>query len=268
MEPELEIILPISDPVAGVALTVASLIAQTDRSFGVVLGDASSRASGNVVDAAQRQLAVAGISVQRVKPPFEMKRLEYLNWTHAQARAAWLKPLLPGEQLQPSYVERLKKRVGEQPRARAVRCDWVLGTEWGPEPITAPFASSAVTPAEFVNFFPAQVDWLSCSINFAYSRTAWLALGGYSAQFPTLAALNLHMLLALHYGLENLDETLATAELGDGLSLNESRGARVNHSLELWLILHQAAIYCRAARQPWPAKWLFARALSAALGRW
>jgi hypothetical protein len=42
---------------------------------------------------------------------------------------------------------------------------------------------------------------------------------------------------------------------------------RVNHWLELWLILRQVKIYCRAAKLPWPAKWLFLRALDVALGR-
>ncbi len=267
MEPELEIIIPVRKPGAELALTVASLTAQTDRNFGVVLGEGFARTMGNFVNAAERQLTAAGIAVRRVKPPFELAGVEYLNWTHAQARATWLKPLLPGEQLKPLYVERLKQRLSERPNARVVRCDWVLGTEWGPEPMGAPFAESAVSASEFVNFFPAQLDWLSRSINFAYSRTAWLALGGYSAQFPTLAELNLQMLLALHYGMENIREPLATAELPPRLSLNESRGARVNHSLELWLILRRAEIYCRAAKLPWPAKWLFLRALGVALGR-
>jgi hypothetical protein len=268
MEPELEIIIPVRQPGSELALTTASLAAQTDRRFGVVLGDAFSRNGTNFVDTAQWQLAAAGIAVRRVKPPLEMKRLEYMNWIHAQAQAEWLKPLLPGEQLQPGYVERLRQRLSERPKAKLVRCDLALGTEWGTETLAAPFTESALSAAEVLSFFPAQVDWLARSTNFAYSRTAWLALGGYSAHLPNCAALNLNVLLALHYGLENIGETLAAAELAGEKTLNENRGGRVNHSLELWLILRQVENYCLAAKLPWSARWLFLRGWAAALGRW
>ncbi len=197
-----------------------------------------------------------------------MKRLEHFNWIHAQAQAGWLKPLLPGEQLKPAYVERLKQRLSERPKAKLVRCDLALGTEWGTETLAAPFEESAISAAEVLNFFPAKVDWLAHSTNFAYCRTAWLALGGYPAHLPNCAALNFNVLLALHYGLENIGETLVSAELANGISLNEIRGGRVNHSLEFWLILRQVENYCRAAKLPWTAKWLFLRGLAAAFGRW
>jgi hypothetical protein len=264
----LEILLPLRNPGAELTLTAASLAAQTDRQFSVLLGEDALRPSNYAADLTQRQLTAAGIAVRRVKPPFAMKRIEYFNWLHTQAQAAWLKPLLPGEQLKAAYVERLRQRMSEKPRAQFIRCDLALDTEWGTENLVAPFEQSEVKPAELPHFFPAEVEWLSRSANVAYSRTAWLAMGGYSPQLPASARLHFNVLLALHYGLENLGETLATADLGNGFSLNENGVSRVNHSLELWLILRQAKNYCAAAKLPWPGKCLFLPVLTAALRRW
>ncbi len=268
MERQLEIILPMHNPGPQLARTVASLLAQIDQLFSVLLSDNYSRTGLNHLDAAQEQLAAAGILVRRLKPPYELKRLEHWNWAHARSQADWLKLLQAGEELKPAYVQRMRQRISERPKAQLIRCDLEMRTEWGFERMTAPFDQDASSPAEFLNYFPAHVAWVSRSSNFACTRTAWLAMGGYSTHLPACAALNLNVILALHYGLENLAETLVTAELADGSSLNENHGERVNLSLELWLILRQARNYCLAAKLPWSKRWLFLRGLTAALGRW
>jgi hypothetical protein len=266
MEHELEIILPVRECGVALSQTVASLLAQTDRNFAVVLADKFSRTNGNSVDATQRQLSAGGISTRRIKAPFQMNEIEHLNWACARSEAAWLKPLFPGEQLKPGYTARLKQRIAARPNARIISCDWTRETEWGTETITANFSRDSLTAAEFSNYFPAGFSFFSCPINFAYHPTAWQAMGGYSTELPHYAALNLHLLLVLHYGLENLHEILAHGS-PTKQCLNESGGAKVNHWLELWLVLKQAAIYCRAAGKPWPTKWLFVKAFTAALGR-
>jgi hypothetical protein len=247
--------------------TIASLIAQTDHNFAVILGENASPTANMVVNAAQRQLTAAGVEVRHLKAPFEMKPVELLNWSHAQSQAAWLKPLFPGEELHREYVARLKERISAKPNARVIACACTLDTEWGLETIAAPFTGDDITTTEFKGYFPAHLEWLKRTINFAYNRTAWLALGGYSPQLPNYAALNLHVLLALHYGVENLSQALVNASGPEGFSLNENRCARVNHSLELWMVLRQAAIYCRSAGGPLPAKSFFLRAVALALGR-
>ncbi len=60
METELEIIIPVRKPGAELALTTASLAAQTDRRFGVVLGDDFARNGTNFVDTAQRAACGGG----------------------------------------------------------------------------------------------------------------------------------------------------------------------------------------------------------------
>jgi hypothetical protein len=277
MDAELEIIIPTHNPDGGLLRTIASLVAQTDRRFSVLLSDNHSTTGLEHLKAAQNQLMAAGISVRRLQPPDGLQRIEHWNWTHAQSRAGWLKPLFPGEELKPAYVERLHQRIAGNTKAQFIRCDAELRTEWGTELLVAPFDRAAISAAEVVNYFPAHVDWLSRSLPFAYSRTAWLAMGGFSPQLPGSTILNLNVLLALHYGMENLPEVLTATELPTGSPtrntqhatlLNETPRGRVNLSLELWLILRQAKNYCLAAKLPWPEKCLLWRSFTAALGRW
>ncbi len=193
-----------------------------------------------------------------------MKRLEHWNWAHAKSQAGWLKLLLPGEQLKPEYVARLGACIEQRPHARFIRCDAVVQTDWGPVIERAPFPRPAVGAAEFMDYFPRSRDWISRSVNVACQRTAWLAAGGYATQLPGLAVLNFNVIQALHHGVENLPETLASVDSTMAGSLNGNGAERVNAVLELWLILRQAQIYCLAAKRPWPAKHLLLTALTAA----
>jgi hypothetical protein len=107
------------------------------------------------------------------------------------------------------------------------------------------------------NYFPADSEWLSHSANIAYSRAAWLALGGYSPQFTLDAALNFNVMLALHYGMENLGEALASCEW-PSRSISRKRACSL---MEFWLILRQARNYCLAAKLPWNQRCLFLASL-------
>ena len=265
MSSALEIIIPTHNPGADLARTATSLALQTGRGFGVLLCDNFSATGLGHVEAAQKQLAAAGIPVRFVKPPFELRRIEHWNWAHAESRAEWLKPLPSGGALKPAYVQQLKQRISERPQAQLVRC----GLE--PEPASggaqAPPARASLTPAEFLEYFPARMEWIAGSVNMAYRRAAWLAAGGYCPQLPGCAGLNLNVTLALHHGLENLPEPLATPGLGQPASLNAGDGTRVNLPLELWLILRQARNYCLAAKLPWTKKWLLPAGIIAGMGR-
>jgi len=253
----LEIILPVRNAKTGepLARTVASLAAQTDREFGVLLCDSFSAAKPDPLVEIQGQLTAAGISVRRATTPFELRRIELWNWAHAQSQAEWLKPLFAGDQLKPGCVERLKQFISRQSGAQVIRFEFDL------EPVNAngspaiprgPSVETRLNPAEFLNYFPAQVNWPADSVNMAFRRTAWLGAGGYSVHLPGCAALNLNVTLALHHGLDCLPESLATRPSADKLSLNGSGGGRVNLWLESWLVLLQARNYCKAAKLPWP----------------
>ena len=267
MENALEIIIPARKPGKELEATVASLAAQTDRSFCVLLsGNVASDGDGKL-EAAEMQLAAAGVEVRRVKSPAPLRRVEHWNWSCAQARAKWLKLLLPGEQLKPTYVERISRRIREKPQARFIRCDAEVATDWGPETLRAPFSQSNAGPAQVAQYFPAHIDWLSRSSGCAWDRTAWLAMGGFLPQLPALAVLNLNVMMALHYGVENVPETLAIGAPMGTDALNENGTGRVNPTLELWMILRQARNYCKAAKLPWAGRCLLWRAWIGARGR-
>ena len=265
--PALEIILPVRRDGAELAATTASLIAQTDRRFTVLLSNLLPPDESVAPNESARKLAAAGIGVRRVRPPEELNTAEHWNWAHAQSTADWLKPLAPGERLNPGCVSALLARIAEKPHARFIRCDAELVAGWGPEVLRAPFSQAAISPAQFVNHFPRRLDWISRSVNVAYHRAAWRAAGGLSPQFKAFAALNLNVILALHHGIENIGGPLAAADYTDDEPLNGAGGGRVNHCLELWLLLRQARNYCQSAKIPWPRGWLPARTLFAILGR-
>ncbi len=268
MNAGLEIIIPVRDGSQRLLSTAASLAAQTDRRFAVLLSDDFTATGPLQIEEAQNQLAGAGIAVRRLRPPRGLKRLEHWNWAHAQSRADWVKLLLPGEELKPAYVERLGRCVSERPHARLVRCDVALRTEWGPETLRAPFAGRGVDPAEFVKYFPRKREWIAHSVNVACDRTAWLAAGGYAPQFPACAALNFNVIQALHHGVENLPEALAFVDATERPVLNGNGGGRVNGLLEMWLILRQARNYCLATKLPWSRKHLLWAAFAAAMSHY
>lgn len=267
MQPELEIIIPVRNPDQRLARTVASLAAQTDRKFSVILSDNASGSGLNHLKEAQQQLAAVGIPARRIRAPGEMGRLEHWNWAHAMAEADWLKPLPMGSELRPAYVEALNQRIHRQPQAQSVRCDADVMTEWGPETVRAPFQETSLSAAGFMEYFPASIRWLAGSSNMAFRRVAWQAAGGYSVQLPGSSFLNLNVILALHHGLENIHESLVAVDLAGEVGLNENHGGRVNLWLELWLILRQARNYSLAAKLPWPKKWLLLKGMMA-MGRW
>ncbi len=261
--PSLEIVIPVQAADAGLAATIASLVAQTDRRFNVLLSDNLAATESAAQNEAARKLSAAGITVRRVKPPAGFSAVEFWNWAHHEAKADWLKPLAPGERLKPGYVSALLSRVAEKPHTRFIRCDAEIHTDWGTEILSAPFSRAGISPTEVVAYFPKRIDWLSRLVNVAYNRTAWLAAGGFSPQFPAFAALNLNVILALHHGIENIPQSLVAADYTDGFPLNAIGRGRVNLCLELWLLLRQARNYCLSAKIAWPGRCLLAQSFSA-----
>jgi hypothetical protein len=259
----LEIVIPVQTADANLAATIASLVGQTDRRFSVLLGDGLAPDESAALNEAARKLSAAGIAIRRVKPPTGFSAVEHWNWAHHEAKADWLKPLAPGEQLKPGYVAELLRRIEEKPQARFVRCDAEIRTDWGAEILCAPFSRAGITPGEVVAYFPKRIDWISRSVNVAYNRTAWQAAGGFSPQFPAFAALNLNVILALHHGIENIPQSLVVADYTDSFPLNAVGCGRVNPCLELWLLLRQARNYCLSAKIAWPGRCLLAQSFSA-----
>lgn len=252
MAPILEIIMPARSPGAVLMQTIDSLLAQTDRGFGVLLSDNFSSKGLEFFDLGAKQLASAGIAVRRVKPPFELGRVEHWNWAHAQGEGEWLKPLFVGDLLKPDYVEQILKRIQAPTPADIIRCEFEAASPARTVISQAPSTQAFLTPAEFVEQYLAHGNWLGGPINVCCRRTAWRAAGGYSVQLPACADVNLYFRLALGRGLETIPECLATFQLHDQRFSHGITKRRVNGCFEIWLMLRQARNFCLAAGIPWP----------------
>lgn len=251
----IEIVMPLRNPGAPLRESIASLTAQSDRDFSVLLSDNFSTSGAALVDECRSSLKTAGVKVRVVRPPFELGRVEHWNWAHHQSDARWLKPLFVGDTLAPAYIARLRERIASQSRARVVRCGFDLITPQGVIPAAEPpCAAERLLPTEFLAHFPQHGNWLGGPVNFAYEQTAWRGSGGYPVQFPGVADVCLYVSLVLRHGIELLPERLAAFHLHDQRFSHGIRGRRVNGVAELFLILCQARNYCLENKLPWPRR--------------
>lgn len=248
----LDVIVPVRNPGAPIEGTIQSLLAQTDRNFGVLLSDNHSSTGTQWLEAARAQMEAAGIQVRQLRPPAELGRVEHWNWAHFASEANWMKPLFVGDTLEPEYVARLRERVTAQPGARLVRCGHFVVTPTGSIPaVQPPLPVERFSPREMLPHFPQHGNWLGGPVNFAYERTAFRGAGGFETQLPAAADLHLFVTLALRYGVEFLHEPLATFYLHEERFSHGIRRRRVNVALETWFILRQARTFCLENGLPW-----------------
>lgn len=248
----LEVIIPVRNPGEKLLESAASLAAQTDRDFGVVLSDNGSTSGLEWIAQACATLGAAGIPVRQVRPRLALGRVEHWNWAHSQATADWLKPLFVGDLLAPAYVARLRERALARPAARFIRCEFEMRSPQSTSVTRVPFAQSSLTPSEFLDHYPQGGNWIGGPVNVAYHRAAWQVAGGYLPQLPACADLELYVMMILRHGLETIPEPLAIFQLHDQRFSHGITRRRVNGCFELWLILRQARNYCRNQKLPWP----------------
>ncbi len=231
--------------------TVASLLAQTDKRFSVLISDNYSSKGVEELEEAERLLKGSGIVVTRVKPPRELKRVAHWNWAHSQSTAEWIKPLFVGDFLEATYVEKVLARAGRT-KSNLIRCEfqWVTPTFVNTAP--APTKALHLSSAEYLEFFPQLGNWMGSPISVCYRRTAFLGAGGYAVHLPACADYNLYIRLTLEAGVEIIHESLATLQIHEERFSHGITKRRVNGCFELWLMLRQAKIYCANNKLPWP----------------
>jgi hypothetical protein len=248
----LEIIIPVRNPDAKLLETGASLIAQMDRNFGILLSDNHSTTGQDMMEQFQHEMVSAGITVRQVKPPYALGRVQHWNWAHGEGRAEWLKPLFVGDLLLPAYIERLRQRTQIKLNAQIIRCEFEVRENGKVRITSVPFQQESLSPAEFLSYYPLLGNWIGGPINVAYRRAAWQAAEGYSPQLPACADLKLNSALAVRHGLEIIHEPLAVFQLHEQRFSHGIGKRRVNGCFELWLILRELRIYCLKAGLPWP----------------
>ena len=248
----LEVVMPVRNPGDKFMESIRSLATQTSRNFGVLISDNFSTQGVEFIEAARLELENAGIDVRVVQPPYELGRVEHWNWAHAASNADWMKPLFAGDLIATTYVAQLRERILANPLAHVARCEFTFTTETGVITTTAPGSATKLTREEFLRYFPQDGNWMGGPINFAYSRQAWMSLGGYSPQLPSCADYNLYVSMILRYGVELIRESLATFQLHAQRFSHGIRGRRVNACFEVWVTLRQARNYCLNVGLPWP----------------
>jgi hypothetical protein len=212
----IEVILPLRNPPAVLQRSIESLAAQTDRNFSVLLSDNHTTKGGELLDAAVSQLQGAGITVRRVKPPFELGRVEHWNWAHHESQANWLKPLFAGDWLDKTYVARLREVIAANPQCRYVFCNYVLHPGNNPTVTSdSPWAGRFRSAAEM------DLKVLSHGMQFgppsaaAMEKTAFITVGGYPTPLPICSDSLMFCTLAARYGVYGIEEPLCHFNIHD-----------------------------------------------------
>lgn len=244
----LDIVVPVRNPGGELLATAASLAAQTERGFAVLLSDNFSSAQ-EIISQFCETMKAADIPVRCLQPPFESSDWSHWNWSHSQGDAGWTKLLPGGNGLKPVFVERVKQRINARPDAQFILCQSERMRAGGALVDAAPFRVDSLTPAEFLPVFAQSGGWLAGIAGAVYRRDTWRAVGGYAAGFPRTTDLRLNAMLALLYGLEMIHEPLVTTR-GDGPAMAGS--GRSNLTVELWLAFRQMRNYAGSVNLPWP----------------
>jgi hypothetical protein len=205
----LEIILPLRNPTAVIEATVKSLVAQTDRRFSILLSDNFSTSGGELLADAATTFEAAGIAVRRVRPPFELGRVEHWNWAHFESHAEWLKPVFAGDWLEVDYTAKLRAASLANPGCRYIYAAYVLHrVEMAPLTVSSPWAGGFRTATEMEKVVLRYGMQFGPPSTAAYEKTALLAVGGYATPLPICADSLLFCALASRFGALGLAEPL------------------------------------------------------------
>jgi len=208
MARELEIVIPLRDPSEVFQRTIASVIAQTDRNFAVLLSDNYSSRGADFIDEAVRLLEGANIPVRRVTPPEPIGRVEHWNWSHRQAESEWIKPLFVGDWLGDTYVEKTLRLAREEPDTDIVTCSIGILNPDGKRDETR-YRGGYQSPEEVLAAAFQAGNCFGGPINICFKRLTFDLIGGYPPALPVSADFWVILMLALRKGLKASSEVLA-----------------------------------------------------------
>ena len=237
----LELILPLRNPTAVLDQTANSLAGESDRRFTVLLSDNYSTKGGEFISAAADRLQSAGISVRRVRPPFELGRVEHWNWAHHESKADWLKPVFAGDWLELDYVARLRAGIAANPACRYIFASFVYhcGSD-APVKVVSQWAGRFRSAAEMeknVLRYGMQFGPPSAA---AMERNAFAAVGGYPTTLPICSDSLMFCALASRFGVLGLAEPLCHFNIHDArfsTNLPQRRRDTLSESITYYLML-------------------------------
>ncbi len=157
------------------------------------------------------RLEAAGIAVRRVKPPFELGRVEHWNWAHYESQAEWLKPVFAGDWLELDYVAKLRAATlaksglplcgmrsfcfASKKRRRQKQCEARGRAGFGRR-------------RKWRTWFCATGCSLGRRARRLTKRTAFVAVGGYQTPLPICADSLMFCSMASRFGALGLPEAL------------------------------------------------------------
>lgn len=237
----LEIILPLRNPPEVLEKTIASLVNQTDRGFSVLISDNFSIKGLELLDAAATRLKDAGIPVRRVRPPYELGRVEHWNWAHYTAEGNWLKPIFAGDWLDLEFVAKLRAALDANPSCRYAFASFVLHTaDAEPKKVVSPWTGRFHTAEEMskmVMSYGMQFGPPSAAV---YERDAFIETGGYVTHLPICADSLLFCTLASRYGVLGIAEPLCHFNIHGArfsTALKEKRNDTFRESMTYYFLL-------------------------------
>jgi glycosyltransferase involved in cell wall biosynthesis len=205
----LEIILPLRNPTNVLEQTAKSLVTQSDRRFSVLLSDNHSTKGGEWIDAAAAQFQAAGITVRRVRPPFELGRVEHWNWAHHEATGDWVKPVFAGDWLEKDYVQKLRAAALANPGCRYIYVSFVIHRmDVPPETVRSAWAGKFKSAAEMEQVVLRYGMQFGPPSAAAYEREAFIEVGGYPTALPICSDSLMFCAMASRYGALGLTDAL------------------------------------------------------------
>ncbi len=207
------------------------------------------------------QLERAGISVNRMRPPFELGRVEHWNWAHHQASGDWLKPVFAGDWLAPDYVARLRAASEGTPDCRYIFCSYVLHrVNEAPASVISAFVGRFYSAAEMQQLVLRNGMQFGPPSAAAFERGAFIEVGGYPTPLPICSDSLMFCTLASRFGVLGLAEPLCHFNIHGArfsTSLPQKRKDTFRESLTYYFML---AYHAWADRVPY-SRVSFARLL-------
>ena len=241
----IEVILPLRNPPAVLGQSVESLATQTDRNFSVLISDNYSTKGEDIIVAAVTRLERAGIQVRRVRPPFELGRVEHWNWAHYEAAADWLKPVFAGDWLESGYIARLREVINANAACRYIFCNYVLHLGNNP-----PTNMASVWAGRFRPAAEMEQNVLRAGMQFgppsaaAMQRNAFISVGGYPTPLPICSDSLMFCTLASRYGVYGIADALCHFNIHDARFSTSLPGKRRDTFRETitfcWMLAYRA----------------------------
>lgn len=243
MSREFAVFIPLRNPTEALRRTIASLTAQTDREFSVLLSNNHSTTGLDFIEEARNDLEQSGLKVSLIQPPQELERVEHWNWMHFQCSAEWLKPLFAGDWLEPGCVTAIRTAVSLHSSCRFLHTGYVFHSAKG---ATIPVADQCIGTFRSAEIMLDRVlrygHQFGPPIAVAYERTAFLAAGGYRTALPICADSLLFCQLAVRFGVLGIPELLAHFNLHDA-RFSTNLAARFKSTYREKLTYHAMLVY-------------------------